>query len=459
MKKIFIFLMFTFLGIVLIGCGSKEFKVDDNTDDEQKIDSQISLTMTNYIDSLITKTDSYIPAWNKESFKGRWNYIDGVFLNSIVTLYYDLLETNEAKANEYKNFFLNYINYYIASNGSFLNLKDSSTSGFKEGELDSICESKILFDAYTMTKDSRYLNAINITKTYLLQQPRALGTNNFSHKTSYLNQIWLDGMYMYGPFYARYASAYNDSSIFTELKGQYKYIRDNMFDTQKKLYYHGHDTTKSIFWANKETGNSPSFWLRSMGWYLVSLCDVLDYYPEGNEKQYLIDLLKEALDGILQYQDTESKMFYQVIDKKNITVTVPGYYLAGLNNKSYMQNGIYVDTQISNYLEASGSSMIAYALIKAANNGYIAKEYKAKGIEVFEGVYNHSFKNNHLNDICITAGLGPENRIYRDGTIAYYLAEPVGSDDAKGVGPFIMAYLEYAYGSSRKSKILTSINK
>ena len=51
-----------------------------------------------------------------------------------------------------------------------------------------------------------------------------------------------------------------------------------------------------------------------------------------------------------------------------------------------------------------------------------------------------------LNDICITAGLGPSSKPYRDGSVEYYLAEPVGSDDAKGVGPFIMAYIEYRYG-------------
>jgi len=31
----------------------------------------------------------------------------------------------------------------------------------------------------------------------------------------------------------------------------------------------------------------------------------------------------------------------------------------------------------------------------------------------------------------------------RDGSIAYYLSEPVVEDDAKGVGPFMMAYAEY----------------
>ena len=41
------------------------------------------------------------------------------------------------------------------------------------------------------------------------------------------------------------------------------------------------------------------------------------------------------------------------------------------------------------------------------------------------------------------AGLGTNDNIYKDGSAAYYLAEKVGSNDAKGVGPFIMAYLEY----------------
>lgn len=442
MKKIFKFLCMILLLIIgissITGCKSKT--LDD--------------VMTDYIDELIEDTDSFIPSWNKESFKGKWNYIDGVFLNSIVTLYYDLKDIDEEKANFYKEFFLRYINYYLNDSGYFQNLKDYSQA-YRSGELDTVCESKILFDAYEITKDKKYLTGIDVTYNELLSIPRAEGTYNFSHKVTYLNQVWLDGMYMYGPFYARYALATNNNDIFTELKGQYEYIRNNMFDEEKKLYYHGHDTTKSIYWANKETGCSQSFWLRSIGWYLVSLCDVLDYYPEGEEKTYLINLLKEGLDGILQYQDQESKMFYQVVDQGPITVNVDYSYLEGLKNKDYMKNGEYVNTDITNYLESSGSSMMAYALIKAANNGYVDQTYRQKGIEVFEGVYNYSFKNNSLSNICITAGLGPGSNPYRDGSISYYLAEPVGSNDAKGVGPFIMVYLEYTYGTTRTSKIPT----
>lgn len=429
--------------LILIGllgissCSNKE-------NNKGNIEPTLEETMTCYIDSLINETTSYIPAWNKESFKGRWNYIDGVFLNSIVTLYYNLKDTNLVKANSYKNFFLNYINYYIDSNGYFLDLSGNSI-GFKSGELDTICESKILFDAYEMTKDRRYLNAISYTYQELMNQPRINGGTNFSHKIDYLNQIWLDGMYMYAPFYARYGVATNNLNILNEIRNQYEYIRNTMFYEEKKLYYHGYDSTKSIFWADTQTGLSKSFWLRSMGWYLVSLCDILEYYPEGENKTYLTSLLQEGIDGILQYQDAESKMFYQVIDRGPITVSVPAIYLKSLKNTKYLVGSNYVDFYITNYLESSGSSMIAYVLLKSSNRKYIDEKYRKIGIEVFDGIYNHSFKNNQLNDICITAGLGPENKTYRDGTIEYYLAEPVGSNDAKGVGPFIMAYLEYAY--------------
>ena len=129
-------------------------------------------------------------------------------------------------------------------------------------------------------------------------------------------------------------------------------------------------------------------------------------------------------------------MFYQLVDKPATLYLIPAKYLEGLKNGN-------VDKSIANYLESSGSSMIAYTLIKGARLGYLDSNYSSLGKEIFEGVFNNSFKDGSLHNICITAGLGPENNKIRDGSIYYYLAEKVGSDDAKGVGPFIMAFLEY----------------
>ncbi len=411
--------------------------VSTTIEEKYEIDQSIVATMDSYIDNLMSSTTSYVPSWNQESFKGRWNYIDGVFLNSLVNLY---INTNDSK---YMDFVYNYVNYYLDSDGNFININDESSSGYRSGELDSVCESKILFDLYNYKNEDRYKIGIDYTYNELTSINRCANNLNFSHKNSYLYQIWLDGMYMYVPFYSRYAKENNKTDIFNEITNQYKYIRDNMYDNNTGLYYHGNDTSKQIYWCNSETGNSSSFWLRSMGWYITSLADSIEYFPDGNNKDYLISLLNEALTNILKYQDSESKMFYQLIDQENKSFTVAKKYLSGLGNKAYQVNGSYVDATISNYLESSGSSMIAYSLMKSARLGYIDKLYFNVGADIFSGTYKHSFRDNKLNDICISAGLGPSSNEIRDGSYAYYLAEKVGSNDAKGVGPFIMAYIEY----------------
>ena len=436
MKKTLVILLVV---IFLMGLSSCDLPEEPMPEVDSPLKKEIKSTISNYIDTLMENTPSYVPYWNKESYKGRWNYIDGVFLNSIVNLY---KQTGEIK---YKDFFLNYINYYINANGEFVD-PQTLQPNFKAGELDSICASRVLFDAYEMTNDNKYLLAIENTYLYLTQISKASNSPNFCHKEIYPNQIWLDGMYMYVPFYLRYANLKNFPNVYAEVKAQYKYIRDNMFSAESKLYYHGHDTTKGIFWANSTTGNSQSFWLRSMGWYIVSLADSIEYVQDVNVQSYLKELLAEALQGVLEYRDEQSKMFYQLVDAGAKKFLVDSKYFKGLKNQAYMFDGKYQSTYVENYLESSGSSMIAYALMKSARLGYISKDLHQKGVECLEGIYNHSVTVEdgiHLNNICITAGLGPDSKLYRDGTPAYYLAEPVGSDDAKGVGPFIMAYLEY----------------
>ena len=48
------------------------------------------------------------------------------------------------------------------------------------------------------------------------------------------------------------------------------------FDEKIGLYYHGLDCSKSIFWADKETGISKNFWLRAIGWYTVAMIDIIE---------------------------------------------------------------------------------------------------------------------------------------------------------------------------------------
>ena len=226
---------------------------------------------------------------------------------------------------------------------------------------------------------------------------------------------------MMQPFYTRYQTLRNKKD-YADIVKQFKNVRALMFDEQAKLYYHGYDSSKEMFWADKTTGLSKNFWLRSIGWFTVGLIDVLDFMDEQMYDEYnsIKVLLKEIIDGILQYQDKETKMFWQV----------PNY-----------------PGREGNYLETSGSSMIAYAILKGVRLNALPERYQAIGKDIFNGICNKYLSTNESSDlnlggICLVAGLGPDSNRRRDGSYEYYISEPVVENDAKGVGPLIMAYTE-----------------
>jgi unsaturated rhamnogalacturonyl hydrolase len=90
--------------------------------------------------------------------------------------------------------------------------------------------------------------------------------------------------------------------------------------------------------------------------------------------------------------------------------------------------------------------MFTYALLKAARLGYISKEYSEVAERGYKGIVTQLIKTNSdgtisLTKCCSVAGLG--GNPYRSGTFEYYISEPVRDNDPKGVGPFIMASIEY----------------
>lgn len=365
-----------------------------------------------YIEKLITQSTPELPLWNIEAIKGgktpHWNYIDGCMMTSLLELY---KQTGEKK---YLDFVISYTDYFVTEDGKIKTFDHTKYS------TDDMCESRILFDLYNITGNEKYKKAIEYTYVQIGGHPRTY-EGNFWHKKIYPNQVWLDGLFMAQVFYMRYETEFNGMKNYNDIVNQFKVVRNRMFDEGKKLYYHGYDASKQMFWANKETGLSQNFWLRACGWFTVSLADICGYINEQmyDEYRFFADLLKEVIDGLLQYQDQQSKMFWQVIDQ-------PG--------------------REGNYLETSGSAMIAYAILKATRLEILPERYRQIGLDIFNGICKKYLTevNGDLNvgGICLVAGLGPENNLRRDGTYEYYISEPVVENDAKGVGPLIMAYTE-----------------
>ncbi len=364
-----------------------------------------------YIEKLMTSKPE-LPLWNIEAIKqGKkpgWNYIDGCMMTSLLELY---KTTNDIK---YLNFVKSFVDYYVHEDGTILGYDKEKYS------TDDVSETRVLFDLYEYTNEEKYLKAINLVYEQIKTHPRTK-EGNFWHKKIYPNQVWLDGLYMMQPFYTRYETKFNKMQNYNDIISQYKNVYNIMRNKETGLYYHGYDSSKTMFWADKETGLSKNYWLRSIGWFTVSLIDVYEYMNEQMYDEYhtIKEIFKEIVDSILKYQDKESKMFYQV----------PNY-----------------PGKEDNYLETSGSSMIAYAILKGVRLKALPERYLNIGLDIFNGICNKylTTKNGDLNlgGICLVAGLGPENNLRRDGTYEYYMQEPVVENDAKGVGPFVMAYTE-----------------
>jgi unsaturated rhamnogalacturonyl hydrolase len=246
-------------------------------------------------------------------------------------------------------------------------------------------------------------------------------SGNFWHKQIYPNQVWLDGMYMGQPFYMEYETRFNNKKNYSDIYNQFKFVIDNMRNPLNGLYFHAIDTSREAFWCDKVTGLSQCTWLRASGWYAMALLDTLEKADTDDknfeaENKMLKDAFVDLIDSMLRYQD-ESGMWYQVVN------------YGGMDK---------------NYLETSGSSIFAYAILKGVRLGILPLEYRKYAEKAIDGIITRYLRVDEtgmgLGGICLVAGLGGSGR--RPGTYDYYMSEPIVEDDAKGVGPFLLAYTE-----------------
>ena len=363
-----------------------------------------------YVLQLVRESTPERTVWNMEKIregkKASWNYIDGCMLTALMEM---ARITGEER---YSDFVRECIDHFVTEEGEIRTFKPDDCN------LDDINEGRVLFELYERTGLEKYRKAADFLREQLEKHPRT-HEGNFWHKAIYPNQVWLDGIYMAQPFYALYEKHFG-SGDYADTVEQIKNVRARMFSEEKGLYYHGYDASRSAFWADPVTGCSKNFWLRSLGWFAVALADLLDILPDGEQRNSLAAIFAELINSIDRYVDPDTGLFWQVPD----------------------QGG-----REGNYLETSGSAMVAYATLKGARLGFLGKEYAAKGRKTFDGIMEKylTFTEDgelDLGGICLVAGLGPEANRRRDGSYEYYISEPVVKNDAKGVAPFVLAYTE-----------------
>jgi unsaturated rhamnogalacturonyl hydrolase len=341
----------------------------------------------------------YLNTWAPH--KSSWHYEDGCIFKGAMDLY------GATGLKPFLDFVLGDVSPRIGADGAI--------SGYDPAEfnIDNINAGKVLFPLFESTGDQRFPRAIDRLWEQLTRHPRTQ-SGNYWHKQIYPNQVWLDGLYMAQPFQLAYATLRRKPDIAADTARQFSHVRATMRDANTGLYFHGWDESRTQKWANAETGCSPHVWGRAMGWFVMALIDCLDLEDilDNKDANNMSTMLRDALSALDRVRLPAGGGWLQVLDAEHDR----------------------------NYQETSASLMIVYTMIKAGRLAELELPYIKQGVETLRSLIGERLSATELRGICGVAGLGGDP--YRDGSVDYYLSEPVVANDPKGVGAFFMAVAE-----------------
>jgi len=334
----------------------------------------------------------------------KWSYDQAVILKGIEGLW---LKTADKK---YFAYMQKCMDFFVDDKGVIKTYKQ------EDYNIDNVLGGRILLTLYRVTGKEKYYKAAATLREQLTKHPRT-NEGGFWHKKIYPYQMWLDGLYMGQPFYAEWATFFNESTTsYNDIVNQFVWMENHAREPITGLLYHGWDESKQQQWANKTTGTSPNFWARAMGWYGMALVDVLEQIPASFERRKeLVKILERFTTAIRKVQDKKTGLWYDVLDKPTLK---------------------------PNYLEASASCMLTYTIAKGVRLGDLKKESLSIAQTAYNGILQQFIETdaNGFTNLKGTVGVsGLGGKPYRDGSFEYYMSEKVVINDPKGVGAFIQA--------------------
>ncbi|KAJ4163121.1 hypothetical protein NW754_014544 [Fusarium falciforme] len=295
--------------------------------------------------------------------------------------------------------------------------------------IDDIRIGHTFLDMFNATGDEIYKKAATHMRNQIDRTGRTPEGGFYHRYPGYIDQMWLDGIYMLDVFYARWTYEFepDNTTAWDDIALQFDII--NKVTTSSNhtngLPVHGFDAGKTQVWADPVTGAAPHVWGRAVGWYIMALVDTLDYFPESHSgRKRLISYLKSLIDAIVAAQDPKTKGWWLIMDPE----------LAGVHG---------------NYIESSGSAMCVNGLLKALRMGYISgKKYTKAALDGYE-LMTTSFAQPRGHGALAWEWTVQTGSLSSNGTFEYYASMPLFQNDLKGVAPFLFASYEYELFSSK----------
>ena len=374
-----------------------------------------------------------------------WEYTNGVPLYGIQKLF------ERTRNRAYYNYVKQWVDYYVGADGTINYATPPTQTSSKNNPQvqDTMQPATLLFQLYAATGDSKYLNAMkNARAVFDTLFQNSAGA--FWHKPNYARQQWLDALYMSQPFLTKYGALYADqlkpgdsAACFQTATTQIKLADAVTFDPKKSLHHHAwngddaHDWTLNL--PNPTTGAlmgcglctvnkippvtgtrvSPILWARSIGWYLAGIVDVLEFLPQQHPDRAKLEAIVASIaEGLKDYQDPATGLWFQIIDAMDGPVPAEG---------GYPGEGLAAQP---NFRETSASALFVYALAKAQRLGILHGQYHAVAKKGWAGVKSKvviSGDQVTIKDTVVGLSVG--------GTWNAYTNVSPPSDVANGINP------------------------
>jgi unsaturated rhamnogalacturonyl hydrolase len=335
---------------------------------------------------------------------GSWGYAKSLYLYGQYLVY---KRTGDPR---YLKYIKDWIDMHVDEQGV---VRSTNTQGeireVKFDNLDSMLPGNLLLLLYQETKNPKYKLAADRIRRRFDTYPRTKDSG-FWHADSKSRewQLWGDGVFMSMPFLVRYGNMFGDSKYANdEAVLQLMTYWNHLNDMLTGLMFHAYDESGQSAWADKETRHSAEKWCRAMGWFGMTLVEVLELLPRDHPmRPILVGQLMLLVKAWARYQDEKTGLWYQVVDKGD---------------------------NPSNWLETSSSSMYTYVTAMAVDRGYVEKRYASVVQKGYAGVLTKISLDQdgqtNLTDICEGTNVAD---------LAYYFGRKRNTNDFHGLGAFLI---------------------
>jgi len=338
-------------------------------------------------------------------------------------LYGQYLVWRRTGDKRYLQYIKDWIDSHIDDEGNVFNTdKDGKKTSIAFTNLDSMLPGNLLLLLHKETKEAKYKNAADqIRKKFDTYKRTSEGGFWHAEGQNRQWQLWADGVFMSMPFLVRYGKLFGDGAYANdEATKQLTIYASHLNDPKTGLMFHAYDEKGAAKWADPVTHHSAEFWCRAMGWFGMTLIEVLEILPKNHPKRsQLISQVRQLVKAWANYQDKKTGLWYQVVDKGQLP---------------------------DNWLETSSSSMYSYVTAMAVERGYVDKSYMNVARKGYNGVLTKISLGadglTNITDICEGTNVSD---------LAYYLARKRNTNDFHGLGAFLIMNEKFI-GMSGKGK-------